>query len=371
MHVLARSAGGRWHETLLDPQGVRARRASVAVGPHGGIGVTYQRASDGALLARLGNVRGQSAQPATVLADQVSARGPASIDVSGSGDVVVTWAAPGTGSVPVMASHLGRDGSWREPVRIGTQDAAWTVPMVHGYPNGMSTVIFENAGVTRWTDLVDDRIGPATSMRAPSRSFQRRHRIAVRWSAADEQARLRDSDVQWRRSGRDGRLGSWSWLRHRTTSNAVRVRGEDGHSYCFRVRGRDRVGNVGQWSQRRCTTLPVDDRRMRGTGWRRVRDKEAYDHTLTRSGRSASGLHLGGVRARTILLVVRTCPTCGRVQVSHGRRDLGVFSLSAPRVRDKRVIVVGTYPRVHEGRVVVRSAEPGKRVYVDGLVALR
>jgi hypothetical protein len=371
MHVLARSAGGRWHEALLDQQGVRARRASVTVGPHGEIGVTYQRASDGALLVRLGDVRGPSARPATVLGHHVSGNGPASIDVSGTGDVVVTWASAGPGSVPVMASHHGRDASWREPVRIGTQDAAWTVPTVHGYPNGMSTVMFENAGATRWTDFVDDRTGPTTRMRTPARSFQRRHRIAVRWSTTDQQARLRDSDVQWRRSGRDGRLGAWSWLQHRTSSSAVHVRGEDGRSYCFRVRGRDRVGNVGPWSRRRCTTLPVDDRSMRGTGWRRVRDQAAYDHTLTRSGRHGVGLHLGGVRARTLVLVVRTCPTCGRVEVSHGKRNLGVFSLSSSRVRDKRVIVVARYRRMHEGRVVVRSVEPGKRIYVDGVVASR
>jgi hypothetical protein len=71
------------------------------------------------------------------------------------------------------------------------------------------------------------------------------------------------------------------------------------------------------------------------------------------------------------VLVVRTCPTCGRVEVSHGKRNLGVFSLSSSRARDKRVIVVARYRRMHEGRVVVRSVEPGKRIYVDGVVASR
>ncbi|MGN6575016.1 MAG: hypothetical protein ACTHKG_04960, partial [Nocardioides sp.] len=325
-----------------------------------------------ALRARLGNVHQRTATPPTALASAVSDQGPATIDFAGSGDVVVAWAGPGSGTpVPVLASRRRPDGGWKEPEQIGTHDATRTVPEVHGYPNGMFTALFEHASTVRWTDLVDDRIGPTTILQSPSRGYQRSHRIVVRWSATDEQSRPRDTDVQWRRSGRDNRLGPWRAFRDRTTKNAVRLRGADGHTYCFRARSRDRVGNVGPWSRRRCTSTPVDDRSMRGAGWHRVHDGAAYGNTLTRASRGAGSLKLGEVRARTLRLVARTCPRCGQVQVSQGRRDLGVFSLRSRRVRDKRVIVVADYRRMHEGRVVIRAVTPHERVSIDGLVASR
>jgi hypothetical protein len=235
----------------------------------------------------------------------------------------------------------------------------------------MFTALFENANTVRWTDLVDDRTGPTTTLKTPKRGYQRAHRVVVRWNVSDEQSRPRDTEVQWRRSGRDNRLGPWSTLRERTTSSALRLRGTDGHTYCFRARSHDRVGNVGRWSRRRCTSIPIDDRSMRGTGWHRVRDGAAYGHTLTRSNGGAGGLRVGGVRARTVRLIVRTCPTCGRVQVRQGRHDLGVFSLKSPRIRNKRVVVVARYRRMHAGRLVIRTVTPRKRVYIDGLVASR
>ena len=59
---------------------------------------------------------------------------------------------------------------------------------------------------------------------------------------------------------KDGTDGTWqNWLAETATREDVFL-GAGGHSYYFRVRARDDLGNWGDWSGQQCTVVPTDDR---------------------------------------------------------------------------------------------------------------
>jgi hypothetical protein len=99
-----------------------------------------------------------------------------------------------------------------------------------------------------------DRSTPTASLtRATSASGSGRARL--QWSGADRRlvtltAGIGTYDVQRRRSG-----GSWATVRRGVTVTAGSVSGKRGARYQFRVRARDRAGNVGTWSDARSVTI--------------------------------------------------------------------------------------------------------------------
>ena len=80
-------------------------------------------------------------------------------------------------------------------------------------------------------------------------------RARVLWSGSDRRlvtltAGVASYDVERRREG-----GSWAIVRSRVTITAASITGTKGVRYQFRVRARDRVGNVGEWSPVRSVTI--------------------------------------------------------------------------------------------------------------------
>lgn len=366
--VLTKPAGKAWRPAFRADIPRRAVYPAVAISDSGRIGVAYERAADSSLVVRTGNVRGRASGTAKVLSDR-SRRAFPSIALSPRGAAVVTWAAKSPGSdYPVYAARRPARGKWREPVRLGS--VMQGLPTVYAYPNGMFTALFIG-GAVEWTDYVDDAVGPTTRLRAPRKRFMRATRLPVRWTAADALSRPATSDVRVRIGNRAGSLRPWFVWRRKTTRNSTRYTGKPGHTYCFSVRTRDRVGNLGSWSDRRCTTLPRDDRSFaRSAGWRRVRQRGAYLRTLSVTRSGGERLRVPGVEARSVRLLARTCPRCGRVRVRYGGRTLGTFSLTSRRPRN-RSILVGKFAHIRTGAVVIRTVRDGKPVRIDGLVGTR
>jgi uncharacterized protein YkwD len=114
-----------------------------------------------------------------------------------------------------------------------------------------------DGGTSYWTVVFiqgPDRTDPTA--RITSVSSARGSRAArVRWSGSDPRlvtltAGVASFDVQRRRRG-----GSWSIVRSRVTRTSASIRGTRGVRYQFRVRARDRAGNVGDWSTVRSVTI--------------------------------------------------------------------------------------------------------------------
>jgi uncharacterized protein YkwD len=114
-----------------------------------------------------------------------------------------------------------------------------------------------DGGISTWTVLFiqgPDRTDPRASVTGASSPVGSR-KARVSWSGTDPRLATRTAgiasyDVERRRAG-----GSWAIVRSRVTGTAASIRGSKGIRYHFRVRARDRAGNVGAWSSTRSVTI--------------------------------------------------------------------------------------------------------------------
>jgi hypothetical protein len=249
--VMSKSAGGRWVDASADAPRRLVGHPAVAIGSDGEIAVTYRRSAGGDVEVVTGRV-GETGLSAPVSLADGSAPAPASVAVTGSERIAVTWSAGKAGRVRV-ARRTSR-GDWSSLGRLRGDTVGGH--LVRGYPNGMFTVLHLDGGAVWWSDRVDDRRGPRTSLRAPNRKVSATRSIRVRWRMTDALSRPDAADVRVRSERRDGRLGSWSIWKRSVERERVTFRGRPGRRYCFSVRGHDRAGNVGRWSDRRCTRTP-------------------------------------------------------------------------------------------------------------------
>lgn len=371
--LLTRTAGNEWR-SLVSGAGQSIGDPRVAINDAGDLAVAYRRASDGAVVVRTGRMGG-SLGGARVLGTSAS-RNDLSVAVAGDGAVAATWTRGPAERRRVFAATKPAGGSWRSPVRLGIQVPNQLYPPVGSpsvvaYPNGMFTAVFADGKAARWSDLVDDSVGPRARMRAPHRDYVQGTKFRVAWDATDQLARPDTYDVRYRSAGRGGKLGRWHrWLTD-TEREDRRFTGKPGRTYCFAARSRDRVGNLGRWSAQRCTTTPLDDRAIAASSgsWDRVSSRPAYRDTLTVADRRGQTLRLDAVRATAVRLLVRTCRGCGEVVVEHGGKRIGAVDTASSRARN-RVILVETYNRTRSGALVIRTGED-RPVRIDGVIATR
>jgi len=112
-------------------------------------------------------------------------------------------------------------------------------------------------GVSYWTVVFiqgPDRTPPRSSITSVS-SARGSRSARVRWQGTDPRlvtltAGLAAVDLERRRIG-----GTWQTVRSRVTGTRATVGGRKGVRYQFRVRARDRAGNVGRWSAARSVTI--------------------------------------------------------------------------------------------------------------------
>jgi uncharacterized protein YkwD len=111
-------------------------------------------------------------------------------------------------------------------------------------------VAVDASGQSLWTVVFiqgPDRTGPSARITSASSPWGSRE-ARVRWSGADPwlvtlTAGIASYDVQRRRRG-----GSWTTIRSRVTGRGLTTQGRRAVRYEFRVRARDRAGNLGDWS---------------------------------------------------------------------------------------------------------------------------
>lgn len=361
--VMTKAAGEAWVDASPAAQVQQVGFASAAIGADGEIVVSYRRASDGGVEVVTGRV-GEAELTAPVSLAESSGRAPASVAISPPGDVMVTWSVGESG--PVGAALRSNRGSWTSLGQLAGDTLGGQ--STHAYPNGMFTVLHLNDDALWWSDYVDDTVAPIVRMLAPRRTFTTQTSIPVRWDLHDGLARPKNADVRVRMTNPRRTYRSTEVWKRRLTQKSVRYSGKPGWTYCFSARGRDRVGNLGGWSDARCVTTPIDDRSFTMTGeWHQVQQRAAYRNSLTVTNRRGT-LRRNGVPATTLRLMAYTCPSCGRIKASHGGRALGTFDLTSPTAR-KSVLVLTKYNRRRKGAVVLTVVSHGKPVRIDGLIA--
>ena len=160
----------------------------------------------------------------------------------------------------------------------------------------------------------------------------------ARWHAAPESGKVRTTirfagkddhalrfDVRIRTASLTGRLGAWTRVATTTTKRSYSHTVLAGRQACYEVRARDTAGNVSAWSSPRCTNVaaPATSRTLHADHRTKVGHVKvvALKNAVPPRARSSWGAAIfKDAHARGIRLQVRTCTTCGTIQVQVGTK---------------------------------------------------
>jgi hypothetical protein len=182
------------------------------------------------------------------------------------------------------------------------------------------------------SQVAPDRVDPTVRLFAPryasDRSRTRRFRVG--WKGGDQGSGI----ARYRLEVRLNASVSTRWRRVRLrspTSTSSVFRGHPGRAYLFRVRARDRFGNLSRFSYDE-TVVPIDDRSprvSRSLGWRRLRRTRAYGHSLSRARGPGHTMRLV-FRGTRVAVLGRRFPQGARLLVTIDGRP-AVIRLSGRR----------------------------------------
>ena len=293
----------------------------------------------------------------------------------GDGLALVEWAAPasdgGSGitgyeatSSPPGATCTTAGNLWC--LLSGLTNATpytFTVTATNGLGTGAPSA--PSAAVTPMVGLL---IPPKAAV-VPLAAFRAATSIGVSWGARPGSDDVTSYDVRYRRAKWSGGFGSRvTWLAG-TTATSGTYSGVAGYTYCFSSRAHDALGSVSGWTGETCTATPLDDRKLTRSGrWTAGTSGSYYKSTYLRSSTKGARVYRTSVVAKRLAIVVRTCPTCGKVRVYWGSTLLKTVNTYSATTRNKVVIPVSTFSSARTGRVTVKVYSSGKRVYVDGIV---
>lgn len=222
------------------------------------------------------------------------------------------------------------------------------------------------------TEAADTR-APVAAITAPrvSSNASPNGTVPLSWSATDVGGGVASYDVQVRRTNRavDPRFSSRRWTilpaMRGTTRTSTDFRGHSGNSYEFRVRARDRAGNVGGWTVSETMVVPNVETTIGSTysgPWRRVRSSGALYGREQRCASSRCTVRLR-YRGGTFHLVGRTMRSGGKARVTVGGTTRTVdFASSSPLARQ----VLLTHRASHKKRTVTIEVLGGGTVAIDG-----
>lgn len=217
-----------------------------------------------------------------------------------------------------------------------------------------------------------DLVAPTARLLSPSVPVKFGRTLTVGYTANDVGgAGIAAYDIRYRTAAWNAGFGRWvqpaGWQSRITTSAGFSL--TPGHTYCFSVRAYDAAGNVSAWSAVRCTTVPLDDAAIGASaGWRRMSSSAAFRRTLSVASARSAVLRLDRAHFRRLALVVRTCPSCGRIGVYHGGVLWRTLSTRSSSVHNRVLI---TLPDIGLRTTTIRLRPAGGHpVYVDGVAVM-
>jgi glycerophosphoryl diester phosphodiesterase len=248
------------------------------------------------------------------------------------------WVSPGW---PIDAGYMSQARSMGRRVVPYTLNSAGDVRAAAAL--GVDALITDDPLMAQRTlglrrpDLAPDRIRPRVRLIAPRYASDagRSRRFRIRWTGSDRGSGIARFRVQVRRNANISTR--WVTLRPRRGRRTATFRGRAGLSYLFRLRARDRYGNLSRYAYA-VTVVPRDDRSRRirySRGWKRIRRRGAYGRTLRRTRRAGATARIAFRGTRASLIAHRS-RRAGRVLITLAGRS-HVVSLRG-RSRHRRVV---------------------------------
>jgi GH25 family lysozyme M1 (1,4-beta-N-acetylmuramidase) len=282
-----------------------------------------------------------------------------------------TW----SGSQPLSYSYAwqrcAEDGSGCTAVLNGTAPDYNLDPADYGHRMKVTVTATNSAGSSSsessLSEVVTDTQAPSPPRVTEPQELTRRKNVLFKWNRSENLATYR---VRYRASSKRGGFGDYQEPVEETDKTSVRIRATRGSTYCFEVRAKDTAGNESEWSNERCTTVPLDDRDLRrSSGWTRDSARSFYLDTSTETTRRGASLLARNVAAREIHLIAQRCPRCGKVAVHFDGRRIGTINLRANRKINQSVMLVARFRSLRRGNIELVTVT-NRPVSVDGLALL-
>jgi hypothetical protein len=206
---------------------------------------------------------------------------------------------------------------------------------------------------------------PVVRLDAPDYASDRSHTraVLVRWTGLDQGSGIARFTLEARL--RTNASTRWRVVASGTGSTRASFRGHAGRTYDFRLRARDRFGNLSRYDYDQ-TVVPLDDRSRRlglSGGWRPVGHRPAYGHTLTRASGPGQEARLA-FRGTAAAVIASRKRRGGRLRVLLDGRER-VISLRG-RHRHRRVVFRSRLLRPGRHLLRLQALGPGV-VDLDGV----
>lgn len=146
---------------------------------------------------------------------------------------------------------------------------------------------------------------------------------------------------------------------------AVALKGLPAGTHRFSVAARDGASNLDATPASRVFTVPVDDRALKGKGWKRKKASGSFRQTYSQANKKGANLTYRVTRATSLSLVVGKGRKYGKVTVYLNGAKLRTVSL-AGRSASKQVVHLKSFGKGLSGTVKIVSGT-GRTVRIDGL----
>ncbi|GAA4803446.1 hypothetical protein ACFQ0K_12105 [Nocardioides caeni] len=241
-----------------------------------------------------------------------------------------------------------------------------------GQGNVVAVSIVDNGGASYvqadYLDVSGPVSAPSTAIKAQTLSTS----FPVGWTATDALSQVESTDVivstsAWNQAG----FTDPAVVGNNLANGPFDFTGALGRTYCFETQSIDSADNLGSRSAQRCTTVPLDDKQLAGSGWTRAAKAGHFQGTLASTTTKGRQLVRSGVKARRLALVATTVANGGTVQVLWNNKVIKTISLKGKTTK-KKLIPIATFQGVRSGTVKIRVTSPtGRPVHIDGLVVAK
>jgi hypothetical protein len=217
-----------------------------------------------------------------------------------------------------------------------------------------------------------DTIGPVSSVTAPDYSTDTSANVTftVQWSGTDALSGVSTYDVGYRQWNSSAYT---SWVTNSTATSKA-FTGTAGQTYYFRVRARDRAGNVGSWTADKSVVLPFDESATTyGGKWSTVSNTNLYRGSAQYATASAAKMTYDFTKAREVSLIFTSRNNGGYADIYIGSTLIKTVSFYSASTAYRQRVLVTTYAAPTAGtlKIVVSGTKPagssGTRVEIDGI----
>ena len=290
--------------------------------------------------------------------------------------MVTTRSAGGAWATPV--SRAATLHALPDTIRVAVDDLGNITALMNvrvqaaSQTHAIQSVSYADEGIVVDPDITP----PVAEVTGPGTLIQLKPSFVVTWEATDEESGVASWDLRYERAptGVDFYLNPIKWKTEITEREATWTAtiNADGTT-CFEARARDVAGNVGAWSEPRCTVRPFPAtswaNSLRTGVWsNKTGVSGSFINQYVQSSLAGSTLKSPDTTFKRLGIVVTKCPSCGKVEVKAGSTSYGVFTLQSDTVQKRKYIAVKTFAnrRTATIRLIVRG---DKQVRIEGMVA--